>query len=133
MEDNDGESYYNTPFTFKSSEKCPYWNQKAIAIQEPVTLLNYDYAYLELNYVQHFQKRNLMILDEAHNIEDKIMHKLELNIYNKQLQKDINQTVPKNMMEYTDIKDWVAFLEAIYESYNEINTKEYVLYGRPYF
>ncbi|MBQ6220869.1 MAG: ATP-dependent DNA helicase [Methanosphaera sp.] len=120
--DEDAENYYNTPFTFKSTEKCPYWSQKATAIQEPVTLLNYDYAYLELNYVQHFQKRNLMVLDEAHNIEDKIMHKLELNIHNKQLQKDVNEVIPKNMMNYTDVKDWIAFLEAIFDSYNAINT-----------
>ncbi|MBE6488548.1 MAG: ATP-dependent DNA helicase [Methanosphaera stadtmanae] len=119
----DPESYYNTPFSFNSSEKCPYWNQKAIAIEEPVTLLNYDYAYLELNYVQHFQKRNIMILDEAHNIEDKIMHKLELNLYNKQLQKDIQETIPRQMRNYTDIKDWIAFLEAIFDEYNKINTK----------
>ncbi|RAP44197.1 helicase C-terminal domain-containing protein [uncultured Methanosphaera sp.] len=119
---DDSNNYYTTPFTFKSTEKCPYWNQKAISIQEPVTLLNYDYAYLELNYVQHFQKRNLMVLDEAHNIEDKIMHKLELNIYSRQLEKDINETIPREMMSYTDVKDWIAFLEAIFDSYNTINT-----------
>ncbi|RAP48967.1 MAG: ATP-dependent helicase [Methanosphaera sp. rholeuAM74] len=122
--DEDPENYYTTPFTFKSEEHCPYWEQKSIAIQEPVSLLNYDYAYLELNYVQHFQKRNIMILDEAHNIEDKIMHKLELNIYNKQIQKDIQQSIPKRMIEYDDVKDWVAFLEAIHESYNKINIKQ---------
>jgi Rad3-related DNA helicase len=122
IDEYDPETYYNTPFTFNSTNKCPYWNQKAIAIEEPVTLLNYDYAYLEFNYVQHFQKRNLMILDEAHNIEDKIMHKLELNLYNKQLQKDIQESIPREMMTYTDIKDWIAFLEAIYDSYNAINT-----------
>ena len=119
----DPETYYNSPFSFNSSQRCPYWNQKSIAIEEPVTLLNYDYAYLEFNYVQHFQKRNLMILDEAHNIEDKIMHKLELNLYNKQLQKDIQESIPKEMMSYTDIKDWIAFLEAIFDSYNAINTQ----------
>lgn len=125
VDDGEADKYYSLPFTFQSSERCPYWNQKAIAIQEPVCLLNYDYAYLELNYVGHFQKRNLMILDEAHNIEDKLMHKLELNVYNKQLQKDINEIIPPGMMEYTDVKDWIAFLEAIHDSYNELNTKEY--------
>lgn len=124
LEKDDNTDFYQTPFTFKSSEKCPYWNQKAIAIQEPVSLLNYDYAYLELNYVQHFQKRNLMVLDEAHNIENKIMNKLELNIHNKQLQKDINTTIPREMMSYTDIKDWVSFLEATYDSYKDINTNQ---------
>jgi Rad3-related DNA helicase len=50
------------------------------------------------------------------------MHKLELNLYNKQLQKDIQESIPREMMTYTDIKDWIAFLEAIYDSYNAINT-----------
>ena len=63
-----------------------------------------------------------MVLDEAHNIEDKIMHKLELNIYSRQLEKDINETIPRDMMSYTDVKDWIAFLEAIFDSYNTINT-----------
>ncbi len=117
----DSDGFYNVPFTFKSGQKCPYWNQKANAIKSPVSLLNYDYAYLELNYIKHFQKRDLMVMDEAHNLENKIMGKLELNIYNNQLQNDINQSIPREMRTYTDLKDWVAFLEAIYDSYNEIN------------
>jgi Rad3-related DNA helicase len=124
LEKDDSDSYYTAPFTFKSSERCPYWNQKADAIKEPVTLLNYDYAYLELNYVQHFQKRNLMVLDEAHNIEDKIMHKLELNLFNKQIKKDINRTIPQNMKDFTTTKDWILFLEAIFDNYNAINTTQ---------
>ncbi len=117
----DSDGFYSVPFTFKSGQKCPYWNQKANAIKSPVSLLNYDYAYLELNYIKHFQKRDLMVMDEAHNLENKIMGKLELNIYNNQLQNDINQSIPREMRTYTDLKDWVAFLEAIYDSYNEIN------------
>ncbi len=117
----DSEGFYSVPFSFKSQQRCPYWNQKANAIKSPVSLLNYDYAYLELNYVKHFQKRELMVMDEAHNLENKIMGKLELNIYNKQLQNDINQSIPREMRSYTDLKDWIAFLEAIYDSYNEIN------------
>ncbi len=122
LDNNQADTYYQSPFVFKSQDKCPYWNQKSKAIEEPVTLLNYDYAYLELNYVKHFQKRNIMILDEAHNIEDKIMHKLELNIYDKQLQKDLNQTIPKQMLQYDDVEEWIIFLEAIFDSYNDINT-----------
>jgi len=43
--------------------------QKAKAVKSPITLMNYDYALLELNYVKHFGKRRLMILDEAHNMK----------------------------------------------------------------
>ncbi|MDO5851544.1 MAG: ATP-dependent DNA helicase [Methanobacteriaceae archaeon] len=114
---------YKPPFTFNGEEHCSYWAQKSNAITEQVTLLNYDYAYLELNYVKHFPKRNIMILDEAHNIEDKIMHKLELNLYNARLKKDIKREIPSEMRTYTDVKDWVAFLESVYDSYSDLNTE----------
>lgn len=123
--DENPNDYYNTPFTFKSSNRCPYWNQKSAAIEDPITLLNYDYAYLEFNYVQHFQKRNLMILDEAHNIENKIMQKLELNIYDRQLKKDIKQGIPKEFLKYDDVTEWIIFLEAIFESYHQLKTIMY--------
>lgn len=119
------EDYYMTPFTFKSSEHCPYWNQKSAAIEDPITLLNYDYAYLEFNYVQHFQKRNIMILDEAHNIENKIMQKLELNIYEQQLKKDIKKNIPNTFKKFEEASEWLIFLETILSSYNELKTVLY--------
>lgn len=124
MTKND-EDYYTTPFTFKSSEHCPYWNQKSAAIEDPITLLNYDYAYLEFNYVQHFQKRNVMILDEAHNIENKIMQKLELNIYEQQLKKDIKKSIPNAFKKFNEASEWLIFLETILDAYNQLKTVLY--------
>lgn len=108
---------------FKSPDKCNYWEQKAEAVNSKITLMNYDYALLELNYVKHFNKRNIMILDEAHNIEDKLMHRLEVNIYNKRLEKDIKKSIPRSMMEYEDPSEWLMFIESTYEDYKAINIK----------
>ena len=78
---------------FQTNDHCKYWQQKANAINSPITLMNYDYAILELNYVKHFGKRSLLILDEAHNIEDKLMRTMEINLYNRQLEKDIKKVI----------------------------------------
>lgn len=114
------EDAYGANIYFRSTDHCQYWDQKASAVKSPITLMNYDYALLELNFVKHFAKRRLMVLDEAHNIEDKLMHRLEVNIYNKRLENDVKKTIPLSMMSQEDPTEWIMFLESIYEAYREV-------------
>ena len=48
---------------------CKYYYQKFLGLISNVTIANYPYMFLELNYVDDFKKRSLMICDEAHNVE----------------------------------------------------------------
>jgi Rad3-related DNA helicase len=112
------------PYFFKSPNKCNYWEQKADAINSEITLMNYDYALLELNYVRHFPKRDLIVLDEAHNIENKLMNRMEVNLLNQRLEKDIKKTIPPQMFNYEDPEDWIIFIEILYSAYKEIITKD---------
>ncbi len=109
---------------YQSDEHCQYWEQKSNSVNSPITLMNYDYAILELNYVKHFGKRNLLILDEAHNIENKLMRSMELNLYNKRLEKDIKKVISPNTLVNGDYKDWIMEIEAIYDSYKDIDIKD---------
>lgn len=114
------EDAFGANIYFRSDNHCQYWDQKAKAVKSPVTLMNYDYALLELNYVKHFGKRRLMVLDEAHNIEDKLMRRMEVNLYNKRLENDIQKSIPRSMMSYEDPQEYILFLESIYESYQKL-------------
>ncbi|MDR2830786.1 MAG: ATP-dependent DNA helicase [Methanobrevibacter sp.] len=116
------DSFGNSIF-FNSNDHCNYWDQKTNAIISPITLMNYNYAILEFNYVKHFGKRDLLILDEAHNIEDKLMRILEVNLYNKQLERDIKKTLTKDALLTNDPQNWILEIEAITEAYNEIPLK----------
>ncbi|KZX16115.1 helicase C-terminal domain-containing protein [Methanobrevibacter filiformis] len=117
------DSFGNALF-YASEEHCHYWQQKTNAVNSSITLMNYDYGILELNYVKHFGIRDLLILDEAHNIENKLMRTLELNLYNKSLQKDIKKVISNNTLKSSDPKDWILELEAIYDAYQEIDRSE---------
>lgn len=119
FEDSMGNFWY-----FRSSNRCNYWLQKVDAINSPITLMNYDYALLELNYVRHFGKRKLMVLDEAHNLENKLMQRLEVNLYDKRLERDVGRTIPHEIKNYQDPQDWVGFVGSIYEAYSKINIKD---------
>lgn len=118
------DSFGGTVF-FQSDNHCHYWAQKANAIKSPITLMNYDYAILELNYVKHFSPRSLLILDEAHNIENKLMRTMEVNLYNKRLEKDIEKAISVKNLKDGDVKDWIMEITAIYEAYEEIDTKDF--------
>lgn len=115
---------FGSPLYFRSNQRCRYWDQKAQAAESSITLMNYDYALLELNYVKHFGKRDLMVLDEAHNIEDKLMQRLEVNLYNRRLQREIKKTIPPSMMQHNEPGEWILFVESLYEDYQDINLKQ---------
>ncbi len=109
---------------FQTDEHCNYWQQKANAINSPITLMNYDYAILELNYVKHFGKRTLLILDEAHNIEDKLMKTMEINLYNRQLEKDIKKVISPQTLKSNEKGEWIMEIDAIQGHYSDIEIKD---------
>ena len=109
---------------FQTNDHCKYWQQKANAINSPITLMNYDYAILELNYVKHFGKRSLLILDEARNIEDKLMRTMEINLYNRQLEKDIKKVISPQTLKSAEKGEWIMEIDAIQGHYSDIEIKD---------
>ena len=53
---------------------CPYKMALENAKEHPCVITNYDYLFYAGNYAQVFEKRELLVLDESHNLEKKIMH-----------------------------------------------------------
>lgn len=119
FEDSFGNDIY-----YNSNNHCNYWEQKANAINSPITLMNYDYAILELNYVKHFGKRSLLILDEAHNIENKLMSSLELTLSNQRLESDIKRKISPQTLKDGSVNDWILEIESLYESYQDVDLKD---------
>ncbi|WP_407376915.1 helicase C-terminal domain-containing protein [Methanobrevibacter sp.] len=118
------EDSYGGMVFYQSANHCHYWNQKANAINSPITLMNYDYAIMELNYVKHFAPRSLLILDEAHNIENKLMATMEVTLYNRTLEKDINKRISNETLKDGELEDWKMEIDVIRDSYDEIDLKD---------
>lgn len=72
---------------FPGCEPCPYFTAKDEAISASVTTMNYAYLLAELNYGGGFQKRDLLVLDEAHNIENQLMNFVKADISEAQLER----------------------------------------------
>ena len=59
-----------------SKGDCSYWQQKKEAIDSDVCILNYDV--LLSDYPNHYKNRDLMVCDEAHNLDTKIMNRVSI-------------------------------------------------------
>jgi ATP-dependent DNA helicase DinG len=61
-------------------EDCTYLIAKDDAVHAQVATLNYPYFLAETNYQGAFGKRDLLVLDEAHNTEEMLMRFVEVNL-----------------------------------------------------
>lgn len=120
---------------FKRNGLCHYWNQKMEAVDSDVTFMNYAYFMPELNYLPHFNHRELLICDEAHNLEQVLFNWVSFKITKRRVKRDLTQLWEyekrfKNdtqLNQHVDIlfdndedemHKWVAFLEILLEDYS---------------
>jgi len=88
------------------NDLCKYWIQKCDAIKHKHPVLNYQYFLNENAYVHDFTKRDVMICDEAHAIEQELMTFIEFSISDKDL-KLINCKIPE---EEKTISEWAEYI-----------------------
>mgnify|MGYP001402965307 CR=1 FL=1 len=65
---------------FPECDACPYFTAKGEAIAANVATMNYAYFLAELNYSGGFGHRDLLVLDEAHNIEGALMGFVQVTV-----------------------------------------------------
>ena len=114
---------------WKSDIHCNYLEQKVDGINADVVIANYDYGMLELNYVHDFIKRKLLILDEAHNLENKIMSFIELEIDRNQLESEVKIKVTNEEIENLHKighSAWISFINNIIKRYEKESKKQKV-------
>ncbi len=71
--------------TFPECAACGYFRAKDRALAAPRALLNYAYFLHELNYAGGFGRRELLVLDEAHNAEAMLMGFVQAQVSDAQL------------------------------------------------
>jgi Rad3-related DNA helicase len=89
-------------------ERCPYRLAKQEAIMSPTVITNLAYFIGESNNVNAFGKRRLLVVDEAHTIENGLMSYVECAISESMLKFcDIKMVVPiyDQVHEYKDFLD----------------------------
>jgi len=105
------------------STLCRYWDQKCRAMNHKYPILNYSYFLHETFHAGDFQKRNRLICDEAHNIEDSLMKFISFSMSDNDL-KVVGCRIPKNDISISEwvesIKDWQENFELELKNVREV-------------
>ena len=99
---------------------CPYYYQKYLALNAKSVISNYPYLFLELNYVKDFQKRDLLICDEAHNLESMLMDQLTLEFSKSDLEEYLDFDLTDEIIEELSSQNysrWMKFINKIKDEY----------------
>jgi ATP-dependent DNA helicase DinG len=105
---------------FGTELHCPYWEQKANALNSPKVVHNNTYFLLELNFIGDFGKRKIVIADEGQKIEESLLDFYAINITKKQIDSFKNFKNEKNeSIEFrnygNNIKAWYNWLIRIHK------------------
>lgn len=103
-----------------SQKECNYYSQKNDALDAKTVISNYHYMFMELNYVGDFTERQVMICDEAHNLENTLMSQLKLEFSIDDLESYLKFKVTDEMLYELDSGDydvWLQFITEIREKY----------------
>lgn len=87
--------------------RCPYAVAKKDAISAPVTVHNFDSFFYQNMHGRGFSGRKLLIIDEAHNIENK---------YGGFMSFTLSSKMGLGIPEYTRLKDYDVFVKKTYET-----------------
>ncbi len=91
---------------------CNYWTAKLECASSDVAVMNYDVLMVDRMYVHHYMPRDLMICDEAHNIESKIMNQASISLTGSMLER-IGTRFTDDDLKRQDIEYWMRFIEAL--------------------
>lgn len=109
-------------------EDCEYLSSVLIAQDNQCVISNYDYLFYAGNYANQWDSRDLLILDEAHNFEKKVMSLVSegLNRYVifERLGFDIFESVSKGgaLKNINNPEYWINILEKCIEKEQSIFT-----------
>ena len=95
---------------FAACEECSYLIAKEDALHAGIATLNYSYLLAEINHAGAFQKRDLLILDEAHNTEDALMRFVEVNVSKFTLAR---AGIEIDFPQISDLEDKISFVTGL--------------------
>jgi len=87
----------------KGRRICSYWEQKCDGMNHRYPVLNYDYFIHEMNFAGDLGRRELVVCDEAHNLEGCLMRFINFSISDMDLRL-INCRIPEKKR---DMGSWI--------------------------
>jgi Rad3-related DNA helicase len=87
---------------------CPYKNARKMYTESEVGITNYSYLLSEATYVGALKKRQLLILDEAHRVENELRRWASVQV-DEEICESLGLVLPESTKSDQEIHDWMAY------------------------
>lgn len=94
-----------------SEGQCSYMVAKSAWLRADLSVTNYAFLFAAKTYTQDIKPRQLLVLDEAHNVPDQIIHFVDASVSLSQVKKWTNFT---GIPDFKNINEYVDWIEKIY-------------------
>lgn len=93
---------------------CPYMLDKAAFIESPLSITNFSYFLAETLYSKKLEPRDLLIIDEAHNIESELSKFIEVT-FSERFARDVLKCKLPRSEAQEDVVGWMKgpYLKAV--------------------
>jgi Rad3-related DNA helicase len=88
-------------------DKCPYIREKKKFINGPVSITNVSFMLNQLVYGKEIPRRQLLVVDECHNIEQSIIDFVSVNINKKFCENELEIDYPEDIKNTDDLYHWI--------------------------
>jgi len=89
------------------SYSCIYKNKKKEFIEKKLGITNFSYFLTEKNYSQKIPNKRVLVIDEAHNLENELTRFIEISVSSYFSEKILKIKVPKGLDTQFKVYNWI--------------------------
>lgn len=86
---------------------CVYKNKKKSFIEKDLSITNFSYFLTEKNYSQKLPNKKVLVIDEAHNLENELSRFIEISVSEYFCNKILKIKVPKDLNTQFKVYKWI--------------------------
>ena len=103
--------------------RCPYKRAKQSYIKGSAGVTNFSYFLAESNLNGDLKPRSLLVVDEAHNVEDQLSKFVEVTVSQQFAESIVNVEWPKDKKTQFQVFKWIreTYLPALSDKVSYIN------------
>jgi Rad3-related DNA helicase len=91
----------------KCNYNCVYKSKKKEFIEKQLGITNFSYFLTEKNYSQRIPNKRVLVVDEAHNLENELTRFIEVSISSYFSEKILKLKIPKNLDTQFKVYNWI--------------------------
>lgn len=105
--------------------KCKYKEKKKLFVEKDLSITNFSYFLTEKNYSKKMPNKKILVIDEAHNLENELSRFIEISVSSYFSDKILKLKPPKDLRTQGQVFKWIkeSYFPAVTKKKNNITNQ----------